>query len=154
MNRVQEIISHAEQQCQAHGTRLTSKRKLILSGLVQSEKAMSAYELIEFCKTEFGESIQAMSVYRILDFLEQEHLVHKLSLANKFVACAHITCEHAHGVAQFLICERCQKVKEISINPSALAELQENVTKAGFHLVNSQLEMNCVCEDCMANSTE
>ena len=148
MDSIEAIISHAEQQCKAHGTRLTTKRKQVLSGLIQSDKALSAYELIDYCKKVYGETIPAMSVYRILEFLEQEHLVHKLNLANKFVACAHITCEHAHGVPQFLICRECSKVKEIRINTTTINELEKSVVQAGFHLLTPQLEMNCKCNEC------
>ncbi|MDC9724725.1 MAG: Fur family transcriptional regulator [Gammaproteobacteria bacterium] len=149
MSSVNEILSHAEQHCKAHGARLTNKRKQVLSGLIRSDKALSAYELIDFCKTVFGETIPAMSVYRILEFLEGERLVHKLKLANKYVACSHITCDHAHGIPQFLICGDCNKVKEISINQSTMNELQQSVEHAGFQLVSPQLEMNCICNDCI-----
>ncbi len=150
MNRVEKIIDHAERHCSAHGSRLTSRRKQVLSGLLQSEKALSAYELINFCKARFGETIPVMTVYRILDFLQDERLVHRLDLANKYVACAHITCDHAHDVPQFLICGQCQKVKEVCINTSVIAGLRNNVEQAGFHLASPQLEMNCVCQACMA----
>ena len=152
MKKVKQIIDHAEQHCKSHGSRLTNKRKQVLSGLLQSEKALSAYELIEICKTEFGETLPAMSMYRILDFLQDEHLVHKLNLANKYVACAHIPCDHDHAVPQFLICGQCQKVKEISISKSTIMKLQKNVEDAGFYLVSPQLEMNCICENCMASA--
>lgn len=148
MKRIGSIIQHAEQHCKAHGTRLTVKRKQVLAGLIQSDKALSAYELIDFCKELYGESIPAMSVYRILEFLEKELLVHKLNLANKYVACAHISCDHAHGVPQFLICGKCSKVKEISIKPSTISDLQITVREAGFKLISPQLEMNCLCDDC------
>lgn len=148
MPNVQHIIDHAEQYCKSHGARLTLKRKQILSGLLQSDKALSAYELMDFCKTEYGETIPAMSVYRILDFLQNEHLVHKLNLANKYVACAHIACDHEHAVPQFLICGKCQKVEEISISQSTIKDLQQNVEHAGFYLVSPQFEMNCICESC------
>lgn len=153
MSKVQAIIEHAERHCKEHGARLTNKRKQVLSGLLQSEKALSAYELVEYCKTEFGEAIPAMSVYRILDFLQDERLVHKLNLANKYVACAHITCSHDHEVPQFLICSQCQRVKEIGISKSTIAALQRNVKDAGFHLISPQLEMNCLCESCIAGAT-
>lgn len=152
MNHIDSIIQHAEQHCQAHGTRLTVKRKKVLAGLIQSNKALSAYELIDFCKEQFGERIPAMSIYRILEFLEDEHFVHKLNLANKYVACAHISCDHAHGIPQFLICRKCSKVKEISIKPATIAELQTTVQEAGFKLISPQLEMNCLCEDCFAQA--
>ena len=152
MSRVQHIIEHAEQQCREHGSRLTQKRKQVLSGLLQSEKALSAYELMDYCKTQFGDNIPAMSVYRILNFLEGEHLVHKLNLANKYVACSHITCDHAHEVPQFLICRQCQRVKEINISKSTIIELNQNVEDAGFHLISPQLETNCLCESCFSSA--
>ncbi|MEL0081866.1 MAG: transcriptional repressor [Gammaproteobacteria bacterium] len=151
MNKVQQIIKHAEQHCQAHGARLTDKRKQVLAGLLQSEKALSAYELADYCKSEFGVKIPAMSVYRILAFLQDEQLVHKLNLANKYVACAHIACDHAHEVPQFLICGECQQVKEIAISKSITKKLQQSVAAANFHLLSPQLEMDCLCESCMNN---
>jgi len=152
MGRVENIIEHAERHCKAHGARLTNKRKLVLSGLLKSKKALSAYDLVDYCKAELGEAIPAMSIYRILDFLKDEHLVHKLSLANKYVACSHITCDHAHGVPQFLICGECKKVDEISISQSTMTELKSNVAQAGFHLVSQQVELDCLCDNCMAQA--
>jgi len=151
MNKVETVIEHAELRCKAHGARLTNKRKQVLSGLLTSQKALSAYELVEYCKAEFGEAIPAMSVYRILDFLQGECLVHKLSLANKYVACSHITCDHDHGVPQFLICGKCQKVEEISVSQSTITELKKNVAQAGFHLMSQQLELDCLCDNCVIN---
>lgn len=154
MNEVEQIIDHAEQHCKARGSRLTPKRKQVLLGLIQSEKALSAYELIAVFKMEFGEAIPAMSMYRILDFLQKEGLVHKLNLANKYVACSHITCDHEHTTTQFLICSECQKVEEISISAATVAGLQKNVSEAGFHLLSPQLEMDCLCNQCMAEQKQ
>lgn len=152
MKNIDSIIQHAEQHCAAHGARLTAKRKQVLSGLIQSEKALSAYELIAVCKEKYSENIPAMSVYRILEFLEDEHLVHKLNLANKYIACAHIRCDHAHGAPQFLICRKCSKVKEITIESATISELQVSVQEAGYKLVSPQLEMNCLCGDCLTQA--
>ncbi len=154
MNHVDRIVGHAEQHCKDHGVRLTAKRKQVLAGLIQSNKALSAYELIDVCKQQNGGSMPPMSVYRILEFLADEHLVHKLSLANKYVACAHISCNHAHAVPQFLICRQCSTVKEIGLKPAMIDELQESASEAGFNLISPQLEMNCLCEDCNAQIAE
>ena len=148
------VINEAERRCKEEGTRLTSKRKQILTCLLQANTALSAYELAEHCKAEFGHSIPAMSVYRILDFLKSQHLVHRLNVANKYVACAHITHEHDHdhGMPQFLICGTCHKVEEISVARSTISTLRRGVEDAGFQLVTPQLEMNCVCQDCLAEA--
>ncbi len=149
MRKVEAIIEHADQQCKKNGARLTDKRKQILSVLLQSDKALSAYELIEYCKTQYGEKIPAMSVYRILDFLESQHLVHRLNLANKYVACAHITSRHEHVPSQFVICRQCQRVKEIDINDSVVQTLHQDVRDAGFELDSQQLEINGLCGSCV-----
>lgn len=148
MANTQQVIRSAEAQCQNRGTRLTEKRKRVLSGLVSSEKALSAYELIDYCEEEYGEKIPAMSVYRILDFLQEEHLVHKLNLANKYVACSHITCDHVHAIPQFLICNECSQVKEIAIERSLVDSLKQNVEDADYQLRSSQIELNCLCQAC------
>ena len=152
MENVNAIIDQAEQQCSAHGARLTSKRKEVLAALIESNKALSAYELIDCCREKSGKSIAAMSIYRILEFLEQESLVHKLKLANKYVACAHISCSHDHGTPQFLICANCSKVKEISIKPNTISDLENTVKAADYHLLSPQIEMNCLCSDCTNNA--
>jgi Fur family zinc uptake transcriptional regulator len=148
MKNVTQIINQAEASCRANGTKLTEKRKQILTGLLTSEKARSAYELIDYMHKEFDQSLPPTTVYRILDFLAEENLVHKLHLANKYVACSHIRCNHAHEVPQFLICEECSNVKEIGIKRSLVNTLKRNVEEAGYFLTNPQLELHCICQDC------
>ena len=150
MTTTQHIIDRAEEKCQSRGSRLTDKRKHILLGLVSSGKALSAYELMDYCKEKFDQNIPAMSVYRILDFLQEEQLVHKLNLANKYVACSHISCGHKHEVPQFLICNQCSNVKEIAINRSIVDGLKENVERADYQLLSTQIELNCLCQACAA----
>ncbi len=150
MTHIDKYIERIERQCKDRGVRLTVKRKQVLAGLIRSNKALSAYELIDYCKEHDGNSIPAMSIYRILEFLEDQHLVHKLNLANKYVACAHINCDHEHGIPQFLICGNCSKVEEISIKPAMITALKASVKNAGFKLLSPQLEMNCLCNECAA----
>ena len=154
MPSYQQSLAHAEAQCAENGSKLTKKRKAVLLGLLQSDKALSAYELADYCRDELDESMPPMSVYRILEFLESEQLVHKLKLANRFVACIHITCGHKHATPQFLICEQCYKVSEIGLKESTLKALRTNVESAGFKLISPQLEMNCICDECANDSTK
>lgn len=150
MSNITQILDHAEASCRATGARLTDKRKRILAGLLKSEKAQSAYELIDYMQKDFGESLPPTTVYRILDFLASENLVHKLHLANKYVACSHISCDHEHEVPQFLICDECGNVKEIGIKKTLINTLKRNVEEAGYILKSPQLELHCLCQDCAA----
>ncbi|MDU0114505.1 Fur family transcriptional regulator [Psychrosphaera aquimarina] len=145
---LEDIIKHAHQICSENSVKLTTKREHVLSALIQASEAMSAYELAEQYRDIFEQSIPAMSVYRILDFLAEHSLVHKLTSANKYIACSHITCSHSHDVPQFLICEICNSVSEISVKKSVMSELTASVEKTGFKLSTSQLELKGICQSC------
>ena len=143
-----DALKQAESLCKTRGTRLTEKRRQVLTGLLDSKKALSAYELTDYCREHLGYQLPAMSVYRILEFLEGESLVHRLDLAKKYVACSHILCEHKHELSQFLICKECYRVQEISIKKNLMGSLNDLVQQADFRLASQQFEFDCVCSDC------
>ena len=148
MSRIQRALKKSEDHCQQQGLRLTTKRKLVLESLLHSKKALSTYELAEICSAQQDTTMPAMSIYRILEFLEKEQFVHKLSIANKYVACAHLACDHAHEVSQFIICSQCQMVKEMTITKVTLAQLNQSAKDAGFELASPHFEMQGVCKKC------
>lgn len=148
MSKIDRLIQDAAEHCRIHGGKLTIKRKQVLASLIEGNKALSAYEVIDIYKERYAEDISAMSVYRILDFLESQELVHKLKLANKYIACAHISCEHKHETSQFLICNQCHEVKEVKINDATFNKIKEGAESAGFYLASPQLEINCICSNC------
>ena len=150
MNKQQlnRIIDKAEALCARSGGRLTEKRKGVLKLLLASNTPLSAYEITDAYKKVADKSMPAMSVYRILEFLEAEDLVHKLSSTNKYVACSHISCNHSHEIPQFLICGKCQSTKEIAISKSIIDELGDLVGKSDYRLTNPQLELQCLCNNC------
>jgi Fur family transcriptional regulator, zinc uptake regulator len=147
-----KIMDKATDICTSSGGRLTEKRKKVLELLVTSNIPLSAYELADTYNKGSQATMPVMSVYRILDFLESEQLVHKLTSTNKYVACSHIACSHAHQVPQFLICGKCQSVKEIAISQTIIHELDIQVREAGYQLLNSQLELQCICASCQTST--
>lgn len=150
MNNLDKVLQKASESCEKTGSKLTEKRKRVFVCLLKSEKPLSAYEIADSVRTEYDETVPAMSVYRMLDFLEQENLVHKLKSTNKFIACSHIACNHAHDVPQFLICDNCGTVKEIGIKREVIDVLTSSVENAGYRLKSPQLELHCLCEACAA----
>jgi len=152
MSAKSEIVENAERECKAHGVRVTKKRINIFAILLSSKKAVSAYEIVDLYKEIYEAPVPVITVYRVLDFLQSENLVHKLKTANKYVACTHNDCDHTHPVPQFLICKQCQKVKELSISQQNFEELKTTIEQAGFHFHNPQIEMNCICEMCYADA--
>ena len=141
-------LSHAEGLCADRGVKFTEKRKQVLTGLLESKKALSAYELTDYVRDRFSSQLPAMSVYRILDFLEGVDLVHRLDSAQKYVACSHIACNHEHELSQFLICRSCYLVEEISLGKGLMSSLKRSAEKAGFRLTNQELEFDSLCGNC------
>jgi Fur family zinc uptake transcriptional regulator len=147
-NQSNRILVKAAEKCAQNGSRLTSKRLLVLELLVKAHRPLSAYELVDRYNKCSEKPIPPMSAYRILDFLLGQHLVHKLASENKYIACSHIACDHAHQVSQFLICRACHKVKEVAIQQDIIARLSKSVNDAGYQLMSSQLELDCLCQAC------
>lgn len=145
---IDEVLLEAEKACARSGARLTDKRKQVLLSLLRCEQPLSAYEIADQLKTSFGGAIPPMSVYRMLNFLISEKLAHKLSSTGKYIACSHINCEHAHPIAQFLICDVCGNVLEVDTNEETFAALEASATEAGYALQRPQLELHCVCQAC------
>ncbi|MDA0128083.1 transcriptional repressor [Vibrio sp. MarTm2] len=150
--RNEELIERVKAECKQQGKQLTAKRQLVLHALLKADQAMSAYEIVDYCQQEMGHSIQAMSVYRILEFLEDLKLVHKIQASNKFIVCAHIECEHEHGTPQFFICSKCNKISEQMVDPSLMSGLQNHARQQGFTVIQPQIEINCVCDECLKSS--
>ena len=121
---------------------------------MKSKKALSAYELTDYCREELGYELLPMSVYRILEFLEENNLIHRLNTTKKYIACSHISCEHSRQAPQFLICKSCSKVEEVSIPTPVVALVEETTEQAGFRLANNQLEIECYCTDCPTTESD
>ena len=152
-NKLESSLLKAQIQCSQTGLRLTDKRCKVLKILLQATEPLSAYDIADQFKSVFAEPLSAMSAYRMLDFLMQANLVHKLETSNQYLACSHISCEHEHELPQFLICDQCHTVKEIGLGKQLLKELKGSIEKTGFVLSNQQLELHGVCGDCHAKQS-
>ena len=116
MNKQQlnRVIDSVKEICARSGWRLTEKRRGVLELLLVSEVPLSAYEITDAYNQGTKKTIAAMTVYRILGFLEAENLVQKLvSTNNKYVACCHMGSEYKQEIPQFLICDGYKDKKEI-----------------------------------------
>jgi len=148
MTSVNSIISKVRAECERAAVKMTPKRENILLVLLRAEAPLSAYDIVEHYRELYHESLPAMSVYRILGFLVENNLVHKLETTNRFLPCAHIACDHEHEISQFLICDNCHSVEEVGLRKTLIKELQESVKKAGFEMSNHQLELHGICAKC------
>src|SRR5580692_1090940 len=136
-------IAHAERQCADRAQRLTPMRRQVLEALLASHRPLGAYEIIERLT---GRSRPApISIYRALDFLRENGLVHRIEGRNAFVACV-----HDHGsddLVVFLLCEICGAVGEAPGGGAAEA-LKASARAAGFSPKSPLIEVAGICSHC------
>lgn len=142
--------AHDHSDCEGHGDHvaglnLTPGRQSILDMLCAAGKPLGAYEMIDRLVGANGRRPAPISVYRALDYLVENGLVHRLATRNAFLACA-----HNHKGAEptvFLICEACGRVEEshsTSIGRELLALSQHH----GFKPNAQMIEVSGVCAQC------
>lgn len=141
-----DAIAHAEAICAARSQRLTPIRRRVLEALLASHQPLGAYDLIERLSSR-GERPAPITIYRALDFLRENALVHRIESRNAFIACAH---NHDSGdPVVFLICERCGAVGEAA--GQAVAETIKTASRAaGFTPKSPVIEISGVCSHCRA----
>lgn len=124
---------------------LTDRQKLILDSLSAEKEPISAYALLDKLRSQ-GFRAPAQ-VYRVLERLISQGLVHKLESLNAFVACAHPHAPHKHGLIAFAICDTCGQASEFAdaaIEKRLRGWADGHAFKAGMSL----LEMHGTCEQC------
>ena len=140
-----DAMAHAEALCTARGQRLTPLRRQVLETLAESHKTLGAYEIMDRM-AEQGPRPAPITVYRALDFLLENGLVHRIESRNAFLACIG---EHETGAGTtvFLICERCGAVGEA--NSKAVADTLQSAARAvGFTPKARVIEVTGVCAHC------
>jgi len=145
-----ELLLKVEKKYRNNGISLTEKRLKVLTVLLIAKQSLSAYDIVDGYQQEFNQSIPAMSVYRILDFLIKIGAVHKLVSLNQFLVCEHAACEHKHQNVQFLICDECHSVQEVLLGDNVINSLNQSVKNAGFSLNAPQLELHGTCIKCLS----
>lgn len=143
------VLERAEALCHERGVRLTEQRKTVLQLLCVSDKSLSAYELLERMRGVVKNPAPP-TVYRALDFLLEQGLVHKLESLHAYVGCAHP--DHPHA-SQFLICDDCGEVTEVE-DPSVAKSLKAAGKAIGFRTKRPVVELLGICAQCVAKRDE
>lgn len=143
-NDVAAALAHAEALCARRDRRLTPMRRRVLAALVGSPVPIGAYDIIDRLAVD-GDRPAPISVYRALEFLVGEGLVHRLESRNAFLACNH---RHADGEpVMFLICERCGATGEADA-PDMMLAVTRAAASQGFTPHAPVIEITGLCARC------
>jgi Fur family zinc uptake transcriptional regulator len=144
-------LERAEALCQKRGVQLTPLRRDVLRLVLEADAPIGAYALLDQLKASRAKAAPP-TVYRALDFLLEQGLIHRLERLNAFMGCNEALEGHHHDHAhdhphQFLICRGCGATREISDHAVAEA-ISAAAAKAGFSAARSTVEIEGYCGKC------
>lgn len=139
-----DAIARAEAICAERAQRLTPIRRHVLQTLLETHRPLGAYEIIDRMK-DGNTATPPITVYRTLEFLREQGLVHRIESRNAFVACIH---HHgANDPVVFLLCEQCGAVGEAGSEALANA-VKAAARSASFLPKTPVIEMTGICAHC------
>lgn len=142
--KAKEAIAQSEALCRAKGARLTPIRRRVLEALHDLDRPLGAYDLVDLFGAQ-GRRMAPITIYRALDFLIEQGLVHRLASRNTYIASS--TASSGRETTAFLICDGCEYVTEVTspdVTDTVLKVLQER----GYQPRTRILEITGRCAHC------
>jgi Fur family zinc uptake transcriptional regulator len=140
---IARALDEAERLCAQRGVRLTPLRRRVLEEIWQHHEVVKAYDLIHRLSTE-DHTVKPPTVYRALDFLLEQGLIHRIESQNGYIGCSHPALAHQ---CQLLICRGCGQVEELD-DPTLSAALQREAESHGFRVDQQIVEVRGLCPHC------
>jgi len=137
------FLDQAESLCDRRNLRFTKLRKQVLELVCKAEQPVGAYHLLDEMR-ESGRSAAPPTVYRALDFLLDQGLIHRLATNNTYLACAHPQNPHT---AVFLVCSVCGHTREVHTE-GVIAELRQQAEPFDFAIQHASVEVTGLCNHC------
>ena len=147
--RTAHVLAQAEAICAARSVRLTPLRRHVLGLVLDSARPAGAYDMLEQLRPSH-KGAAPPTIYRALDFLLEQGLIHKVERLSAYVGCMHGVDVHSDGHAhnaQFLICTGCGRVEELD-DPGIDRLLGRAAEAQGFRIQRSVVEAEGLCGAC------
>jgi Fur family zinc uptake transcriptional regulator len=140
---VETALDRAAAVCAEHGARLTELRRQVLELVWRGHEPAGAYDILEGLRGSHPGAAPP-TVYRALDFLLEQGLIHRIESLNAYVGCSRP--ERAH-VSQFLICGKCGTAAEID-EPAIARAVLRRAGELGFAVERQTIEIRGLCPRC------
>jgi Fur family zinc uptake transcriptional regulator len=141
--QIEGALSRAQLICKMRGARLTPVRRRVLELILSSDQPAGAYALLAELRRGRGK-LGPPTVYRALEFLLANKLIHKVETSSAFIACADI--EHPHE-SQFMICDDCGATEELR-DDEIVQSLRRLGEERGFAVERQVIEARGLCPAC------
>ncbi|TEW53196.1 transcriptional repressor [Psychromonas sp. RZ22] len=141
------LLARAIDICKSKKLRFTPVRQQVFTLMAEHKGAISAYDLLAKLQ-DFDSNAKPPTIYRALDFLLENHFIHRIESLNSYLMCCHLGCEHP---MQLLICDHCKQVIELS-DPIIDETFSSKASQFGFKITNKILEAHGICKNCIGNT--
>ena len=116
--------------------------EIVLNIIKQSSQPLTAYAILELCKKK--KKVQAMTIYRALNYLMEQGVIHKSNQHKTFLLCNHShNKEHNPSIA---ICKKCGDTEELKSDFFNNFLQKYNLKK--FNFKKFELEVSTICSNC------
>ncbi len=147
---VETAMAVAREMCLEAGVRLTPTREQVLFLIWQSHRPLGAYDIIGQLTAHKDQQkrkvVAPPTVYRALDFLLEQGLVHRIASLNAFVGCSIQSTNHP---SQFLLCSECGIAIEMESEKINHA-IRQKAESYGFKIYTETIEVIGLCAACQA----
>lgn len=127
------------------GFRITMTRVQVIRTLAETHQALTAQDIHSRIKEADGR-VDLVSVYRILNLLQEEGLIHFIGLSNGYIACQ--ARGHHGSHMQHFVCRECGCVQESALHESTKAGIQVSCQEIVFTPDRTHIEIQGVCSHC------
>ncbi|MEO1192518.1 MAG: Fur family transcriptional regulator [Pseudomonadota bacterium] len=141
-----DALARAEALCDERGVKLTALRRQVLEIIWSGHRPLGAYDLLSRLAEQRGGKAQPPTVYRALEFLCAQGLVHRVESLNAYIGCSHPGAAHRR---QLLICRACGAAAELA-DPPGLSLLAKDAARHGFQVEAAMVELSGLCALCAA----
>jgi Fur family zinc uptake transcriptional regulator len=143
---IEEALTLAAELCAGRGARLTDLRRGVLELVWQSHAPLGAYAILDLLSRE-GRKPMPPTVYRALDFLLQQKLIHRIASLNAYIGCIDPGRPHS---GQHLICRLCGTVAEVE-EEAISGAIAASARSLQFSIERQTVEVTGICVNCVAD---
>jgi Fur family zinc uptake transcriptional regulator len=156
---VDDALAAADALCAARGVRLTPLRRRVLELVWRSHKPVGAYAVLEALQADRRDAgpdaadaggtaprgpVAPPTIYRALDFLLENGLIHRIEMLNAYIGCNRPEARHS---GQFLLCGGCGTAAELA-SDALLTAIDAEAGRRGFAVRRVMVEVDGLCPDC------
>lgn len=145
---IEQALTTARSHCEKNKVRLTELRELVLELVWQSHQPLGAYQLMDMLRERYSGNVAPPTVYRALDFLQTQGLVHKLATLNAYIGCSQLSqLQNPPHQPSFFICEQCHNAMEVN-TPRISQAIYEIASNNQFSAKDNAVEVMGLCNYC------